>query len=83
MEQQSWGHKLVGQSQLNPIELDIFDKQILYQLGKGIKTKDIPQYVPLSLSAIEKRKQNIRELLEVTGGSDIDIIREAKDKGII
>ena len=75
--------KLVGQAQYNNIELDAFDKQILFHLSKGVKTKDLPQYIPLSLSAIEKRKLNIREVLEVKGGSDIDLINEAKTKGVI
>jgi DNA-binding NarL/FixJ family response regulator len=75
--------KLVGQAQYNNIELDAFDKQILFHLSKGVKTKDLPQYIPLSLSAIEKRKLNIREILEVSGGSDIDLINEAKTKGVI
>ena len=75
--------KLVGQAQYNNIELDAFDKQILFHLSKGVKTKDLPQYIPLSLSAIEKRKLNIREILEVTGGTDVDLINEAKTKGVI
>lgn len=75
--------KLVGQTQFNTIELDIFDKQILYHLSKGVKTKDLPHYVTLSLSAIEKRKLGIREVLEVQGSSDVDLIREAKNKGIL
>lgn len=75
--------KLVGQAQYNNIELDAFDKQILFHLSKGVKTKDLPQYIPLSLSAIEKRKLNIREILEVAGGTDIDLINEAKTKGVI
>ena len=75
--------KLVGQAKYNDIELDAFDKQILFHLSKGVKIKDLPQYIPLSLSAIEKRKLNIREILEVRGGSDIDLINEAKTKGVI
>lgn len=76
--------KLIGQStQSTTIELDIFDKQILRQLAKGIKTKDLPDSIPLSLSAIEKRKLNIRELLDLNDASDIDLIRVAKDRGII
>jgi DNA-binding NarL/FixJ family response regulator len=76
--------KLIGQSsQSSIIELDIFDKQILRQLAKGIKTKDLPDSIPLSLSAIEKRKLNIRELLDLNDASDIDLIRVAKDRGII
>ncbi|MGG7036653.1 MAG: response regulator [Flavobacterium sp.] len=75
--------KLVGQAQYSDIEVDAFDKQILFHLSKGIKTKDLPQYIPLSLSAIEKRKLNIREMLEVAGGNDVDLINEAKNKGVI
>ena len=75
--------KLVGQAQYNNIELDAFDKQILFHLSKGVKTKDLPQYIPLSLSAVEKRKLNIREILDVKGGTDIDLINEAKTKGVI
>lgn len=75
--------KLVGQAQYNNIELDAFDKQILFHLSKGVKTKDLPQYIPLSLSAIEKRKLNIREILEVKGSTDVDLINEAKTKGVI
>jgi len=75
--------KLVSQMKFDNIEIDAFDKQILYHLSKGTKTKDIPQFVPLSLSAVEKRKLNLKETLEIAGGTDIDLIREAKNKGIL
>jgi len=75
--------KFVSQQQFDSIEIDPFDKQILYHLSKGTKTKDIPSFVPLSLSAVEKRKLNLKELLEVKGGSDIELITEAKNKGLI
>ena len=75
--------KLVSQIQYDNIEIDAFDKQILFHLSKGTKTKDIPQYVPLSLSAVEKRKLNLKDILEIKGESDIDLIREAKSKGMI
>jgi hypothetical protein len=32
----------------NDIEIDLFDKQILFHLSKG--TADIPQYIPISLN---------------------------------
>jgi DNA-binding NarL/FixJ family response regulator len=75
--------KLVGQAQYNHIELDVFDKQILFHLSKGVKSKDLAQYIPLSASAIEKRKLNIKEVLEVNSDSDTDLIAEAKNKGVI
>lgn len=75
--------KLISQSQYDNLEVDSFDKQILFQLSKGTKTKDIPSFVPLSLSAVEKRKLNLKEILEVKGGSDIELIAEAKNKGLL
>jgi DNA-binding NarL/FixJ family response regulator len=75
--------KFVSQSQYDNLEIDAFDKQILYHLSKGTKTKDIPGFVPLSLSAVEKRKLNLKEMLEIRGGSDIELITEAKNKGLL
>ena len=63
--------------------IDQFDKLILFHISKGTKTKDIPQYIPISLHAIESRKVNLKELFKIEDGSDIDLIREAKIRGII
>lgn len=75
--------RLVSQMQTDTIDVDQFDKQILFHLSKGTKTKDIPSFVPLSLSAVEKRKLNLKDNLGIKGGSDIDLIREAKNKGLL
>lgn len=75
--------KFVSQSQYENLQVDEFDKQILFHLSKGVKTKDLPGFVPLSLSAIEKRKLNLKETLSVKGGSDVELITEAKNKGLI
>lgn len=40
----------------NPVKLDKHDFQILSLTKKGIKTKELINHLPLSLSAIEKRK---------------------------
>jgi DNA-binding NarL/FixJ family response regulator len=66
-----------------PIEIDVIDKQILFHISKGTKTTDIPQYVPISLEAIEKRKLNLKKLLNVNDESDVELIREARDKGLL
>jgi DNA-binding NarL/FixJ family response regulator len=65
------------------VEIDLFDKQILFHLSKGTKTKDIPQYIPISFNAIEVRKLNLKVLLKVTEGSDIDLVREARNIGLL
>lgn len=43
-------------SKNNPVKLDKHDFQILSLTKKGIKTKELINHLPLSLSAIEKRK---------------------------
>ena len=75
--------KIVNQLQYNQIEIDAFDKQILFHLSKGTKTQDIPQYVSLSLNAVEKRKLILKDTLEISGGSDLDLLREARNKGLL
>ncbi len=75
--------KLVSQSQYDNIEIDLFDKQILYHLSKGTKTKDFPSYVPLSISAVENRKLNLKEMLQIAGSSDAELIEVAHRKGML
>ena len=74
--------KMLNQSPHNSIEIDEFDKQILFHLSKGTSTNDMPQYIPISLNAIEKRKVNLKELLKIKSGSDEELVKEAKSKGL-
>lgn len=65
-------------------KLDNYDKQILMRLSEGIQTKNIPNYVPLSLSAIEKRKAQMKNmLLQGKGGDDSELIEAIKKIGIL
>lgn len=75
--------KMLNLSEEDTIEIDQFDKQILFHLSKGTKLNDIPQYIPISLGAIERRKINLKELLKVEEGSDIELVREAKNRGLL
>lgn len=75
--------KMLNLSEEDTIEIDQFDKQILFHLSKGTKMNDIPQYIPISLGAIERRKINLKELLKVEEGSDIELVREAKSRGLL
>jgi DNA-binding NarL/FixJ family response regulator len=61
----------------------LFDKQILFHLSKGTKSKDITQYIPISINAIEVRKSNLKELLEVIDGTDLDLVREARNRAVV
>lgn len=75
--------KMMDLDKSETIEIDLFDKQILFHLSKGTKTKEIPQYIPISLEAIEKRKLNLKKLLDLKGESDIELVREAKKRGLL
>jgi DNA-binding NarL/FixJ family response regulator len=61
---------------------DNYDRQILMRLAEGIATKNIPNYVPLSLSAIEKRKTHVKNVLLDGKGDDHDLIEAIKKLGI-
>lgn len=74
--------KMLNQSAHNSIEIDQFDKQILFHLSKGTEIHTMPQYIPISLTAIEKRKINLKELLKIKTGSDDELVKEAKSKGL-
>ena len=52
--------------QLQNLEWDKHDIQILELIGKGIMTKDLPNLIPLSLSAIEKRKNNLKKFKKLS-----------------
>jgi len=67
----------------NNLNWDEYDYQILELISKGEKTNSLPNFVPLSLSAIEKRKSMIKKQLLLQSGNDKDIIIEAKKRGLI
>ncbi|TDE03969.1 response regulator [Flavobacterium sandaracinum] len=75
--------KMLNQSEADAIEIDQFDKQILFHISKGTTLKDMTQYIPISLGAIERRKINLKELLKIEEGSDSDLVRVAKSKGLL
>lgn len=64
------------------ILLDDVDIKIILLLSKGIKNKNLCKYIPLSDSAIEKRKYKIKRTLDVTG-DDEALINEARSQGYI
>jgi len=65
------------------INWDDYDSKILQLISQGIKTINLPNFIPLSLSTIEKRKANIKKQLILDNGSDKDLIDVAKNLGFI
>ena len=75
--------KKIKQLSGTEILLKKHNRIILQCLARGIKTKDIPKYLPLSLSAIEKRKAKLKTVLCNKSTSDMDLLNEAKRRGLI
>jgi DNA-binding NarL/FixJ family response regulator len=74
-QQKSWGEK-------NKV-MDSYNRQILSLLAQGVKTKNFPDMLHLSKSAIDKRKAMIKQLLGIDKGNDEDILKEARKQGLI
>ncbi|WP_281231483.1 response regulator [Flavobacterium gelatinilyticum] len=74
--------KMLNQSSHNSIEIDEFDKQILFHLSKGTPINEMPHYIPISFNEIEKRRASLKELLKVRSGLDADLVKEAKNKAL-
>lgn len=74
--------EIINKKIANEDLLDEHNKKIIYYLSKGIKTKKLTDYIPLSLSAIEKRKSYIKQVLCVNG-KDEELLIEAKKRGFI
>lgn len=59
------------------------DSMMLRLIAEGVKTKDLPNYIPLCLSAIEKRKASIKKQLILESGSNKELLDSAKSLGLI
>ena len=67
----------------NDMALDENDKKILYHLSIGTKTKDMVNYISLSLPGIENRKRQLKSLFGVEKQNDQALITESRNRGFI
>lgn len=81
-----YSHKIIQLLRLklhDPAFIDEIDRKILYQLSLGTKTKDIPQYVHLSLRAVEDRKRKLKKLFGVSDKGNKALLARARASGYI
>tara|TARA_R110002049_G_scaffold69206_7_gene179273 strand:+ start:1364 stop:2029 length:666 start_codon:yes stop_codon:yes gene_type:complete len=67
----------------NNIMINDDDKEILYRLSLGIKTKDLVDFVNLSVTSIETRKRKLKFIFDIENENDLALINEAKKRGFI
>lgn len=63
--------------------LDNYNRQIILLISKGVQTKNLTDYLPLSVSAIDKRKAQIKDYFLLNKGTDEEIIIAARNQGLI
>lgn len=75
--------KVLSHSIIKKLNFDAIGCQILELISRGIKTKEMTDYLNLSLSAIEKRKAAIKNKLLTDKGCDKELIETAEKIGLI
>lgn len=73
----------VNTTMSSDIHLDDINRKILHLLSRGIKTKTLKEHIDLSMSAIEKRKKQLKLLFNVEDGNDESLLNEARIKGFL
>lgn len=63
--------------------LDNVNRQILFLLGQGVMTKNLPDHLPLSMSALQKRKSYIKLFFNVEKESDEQLLKVARQEGFL
>ncbi len=76
--------KFLTHAPLKPQVLDHYDKLLLYYLSEGTLTKDLVKYLPLSQRSIERRKNKLKEALQLEQDcSDVQLLKRAKEVGLL
>jgi DNA-binding NarL/FixJ family response regulator len=75
--------KLLRKQMSNDFTIDSLDRQLLYHLSIGTKTKDLPDVLPLSIAGIERRKRHLKNVLNTGSKDDNVLIQIAKEKGFV
>jgi len=75
--------KIFRKQSTNDFIIDNIDRKILYELSNGTKMNELPGVLPLSIAALERRKRILKDVFNVNGKGDRDLILLAQEKGFI
>ncbi|MDN3664579.1 response regulator [Algibacter miyuki] len=73
----------IRKSIVSDIVIDDKNRKILHLLSQGVKTKNLAAHLDISLSAVEKRKRQLRDIFDVQDGQDETLLNEARKKGFV
>ena len=75
--------KFLNNQQKEKVYIDVIDRQILHYLNKGVNYDDIPLYITISSSSVKTRKENLKDLLGISGSDDASLVSVARDRGLL
>ena len=75
--------KYLNTLQKERVYVDVFDREILRYLNKGIKADDIALYIPLSSAQVLDRTMKMKELLDIKDCEDEKLLEVAKERGML
>lgn len=75
--------KVLRKQSANNFVIDNIDRKILHELSNGTKMNELPNVLPLSIAALERRKRILKDVFNVEGKGDRDLLRLAHEKGFI
>jgi DNA-binding NarL/FixJ family response regulator len=73
----------IRKSIVSDIVIDDKNRKILHLLSQGVKTKNLASHLDISLSAVEKRKRQLRDIFDVQDGQDETLLNKARKKGFV
>jgi len=76
-------NSIIKKTITSDIVVDSINRKILHLLAQGIKTKSLIHHINLSMSAIEKRKKQLKILFSVGESNDESLLDEARKNGFI
>jgi len=65
------------------ILLDYHNRKIIKKLADGYPSKDLPEMIDLSMSAIDKRKSRLKTFFHTENKPDNYLVLEARDQRLI
>ncbi len=75
--------KLLRSEISNEYALDTLDRQLLYQLSIGTRTKDLPAKLLMSITGIEKRKRRLMTAFGLSKTGSKTLVQVAKERGFV
>lgn len=75
--------KIFRKQSSNKFVIDNIDKKMLYELSNGTKMNELPNIIPLSMAALERRKRILKDMFNVEDKGDRGLLMSARKRGFI